>query len=310
MVLIDNNIQILIIMLIYGVVSGGSAIILKIGIFRAGGIKIDNFFKDLLPQAWNLLSTPMWFLGGIAALAGFLIYTVALRIHDVSIVKPLVNTNLLFTFIFSAVVFKEKLSRIEWTGVGILIIGLLLFAFTPNIESDQEMNLPLLITFLPVTLGLMGLMIVVLFISKRGGPSEFIFPIFAGTFFGLGTFFTKSLLISLDGSFQTEIPNIILIFYSFWMLILTYGMATVGQQIAFERGRLSVVSPISNALSVSISFIGAYFVFYEDLIIEVAGVLTFQSYFKIIGLIFILIALFVLRREIDPLKSQIDPSVS
>ena len=92
-------------MLIYGVTSGGSAIILKKGIFRAGGIKLD-FFKDVLPTAWNLLTTPMWFLGGIAALTGFLIYTIALNTYDVSIVKPLINTNLLFTFVFAAIYFK------------------------------------------------------------------------------------------------------------------------------------------------------------------------------------------------------------
>ena len=305
MALVDSNIQILVIMLVYGVVSGGSAIILKIGIFRAGGIKLENFFRDVLPAAWNLLSTPMWFLGGITVLTAFLIYTVALNIYDVSIVKPLVNTNLLFTFIFATVVFKEYLSKTEWMGVGVLIIGLLLFAFSPNIESTYEMNIPLLLAFLPLTLGLMGLVILVLFVSNRG--SEFIFSIVAGSFFGLGTFFTKSLLISLNHAVQTDIPRTFLIFYSFSMLILTYGFATIGQQLAFERGRLSIVSPVSNSLSVTISFFGAYFVFYEDLILPIAGVFILQSYFKIFGLIFILIALFVLRREIDPLKYQNDP---
>ena len=90
------------------------------------------------------------------------------------------------------------------------------------------------------------------------------------------------------------------------MLVMTYGFATIGQQLAFERGRLSIVSPISNSLSITISFFGAYFVFYEDLILPIAGVFTFQSFFKIFGLIFILIALFVLRREINPLKYQSD----
>ncbi|PWI48823.1 hypothetical protein CEE45_04505 [Candidatus Heimdallarchaeota archaeon B3_Heim] len=299
----ESNTVVLLIMLLYGVISGGSAIIMKIGIFRSGGIKINDFFRDVLPAAWNLLSTPMWFIGGIAALTGFIIYTVALNIYDVSIIKPLVNTNLLFTFIFAAVVFKERLSIIEWVGVGILIVGLLLFALTPNIESNNEMNEPLLLLFLPVTLGLMVAMIVILFIVKKGGSSELILPIFAGAFFGIGTFFTKSLLIGLNGEIQTILPRNGIILYSFCMLIITYGFATIAQQLAFERGRLSIVSPITNALSVTIAFIGAYFVFYEDLIYEVTGALTLQSFYKIFGLLGILIALFILRREIDPLKN-------
>jgi len=125
-------------MLIYGIVSGGSAIILKKGIFKAGGIKLDNFFQDILPTVYNLLTTPMWFLGGVVASIGFFIYTIALNTYDVSIVKPLINTNLLFTFIFAAIIFKERLSFVEWFGVGVLILGLILFAFSPSIASTND----------------------------------------------------------------------------------------------------------------------------------------------------------------------------
>jgi predicted PurR-regulated permease PerM len=43
-----DNVLVLVIMVFYGLLSGGSAIILKVGIFRAGGIKIDNFLRDKL----------------------------------------------------------------------------------------------------------------------------------------------------------------------------------------------------------------------------------------------------------------------
>ncbi len=304
---LDNNIGVLVFMLIYGIISGGSAIIMKIGIFRSGGIKLNDFFRDVLPAAWNLLTTRMWFIGGIAALTGFIVYTVALSIYDVSIVKPLVNTNLLFTFIFAAVVFKERLSVIEWVGVGTLIIGILLIALTPSIESNSEINEPLLLLLFPVTIGLIVMMIIILFVTKTGGPAEFILPIFAGSFFGVGTFFTKSLLIGLNNDFQGILSRNGLIIYSLCMLIVTYGFATIAQQLAFERGRLSIVSPITNALSVTIAFIGAYFVFYEELIFQVAGELSIQSFNKIFGLLGILIALFILRREINPLN-DLSPS--
>ena len=293
-------------MLIYGIVSGGSAILLKKGIFRAGGIKLNNFFQDLLPTAWDLLTTPMWFLGGIAALTGFFLYTVALNTYDVSIVKPLINTNLLFTFCFAAIIFKERLSIVEWFGVGVLILGLLLFAFSPNIESTNNMNIPLLLGFFPITIVLIGLMIVLIFVLKRIGSAEFVFPIFAGIFFGLGTFFTKSLLIGMNGSLQTILSDEVLIIYSLIMLIVTYGFAAISQQLAFEGGRLSIVSPITNAVSVTIAFIGAFFVFYEELIPYISGVLVIQSYFKITGLICIVVALILLRREVNPIVENLE----
>jgi hypothetical protein len=148
-------------------------------------------------------------------------------------------------------------------------------------------------------------MIIILFILKRGGAAEFILPVFAGSFFGLGTFFTKSFLISLNHGNQAEFSQLFLISYSLGMFLLTYTFAIIAQQLAFEQGRLSVVSPITNAISVIIAFLGAYFVFYEDLIVEGPGISTnLQSYFKIFGIFFILIALFILRREVDPLRSQ------
>ena len=298
---VTSNIVVLFIMLIYGIMSGGSAIILKVGIFKAGGIKINNFIRDIVPAAWRLITTPIWLLGGVAAIIGFLVYTVALNTYDVSVVKPLVNTNLLFTFILAYLVFKEKLTSMEWSGIGILIAGLLFIAFSPNIESTDSMNSPLLLGILPLTVILMVIMVFIMFVSERG-HAEFVFPIFAGSFFGLGTLFTKSLLITLNKLNTGDSLIFSMFLYSVFMVLLTYFFALTAQMLAFEQGRLSVVSPITNALSVIISFIGAYFVFYEDLIPQIGDQILFQSFLKLIGLICIVIALFILRREITPLK--------
>jgi len=297
-----DNVLVLVIMVFYGLLSGGSAIILKVGIFRAGGIKIDNFLRDIGPATWRLIKTPIWMLGAVAAITGFFIYTLALNIYDVSVVKPLVNANLLFTFVFAYIVFKEHLSRIEWFGVGVLVTGLFLSAFSPEIESSNLMNIPLLLVFFPLILVIMVIMIFTMFISKKG-YAEFIFPIFAGFFYGMGTFFTKSVLISLNQLNNGIFLPMGMLMYSVFMFLLTYGFAIIAQQLAFERGRLSIVSPITNSLSVIVSFIGAYFVFYEDLIVPIGGKLVFHSFFKIIGLICILISLIILRREIIVLNS-------
>ena len=303
MSLLPDNIIVLFIMIIYGLISGSSAIILKIGIIRAGGIKINKFIRDIGPAAWRLITTPIWLLGGITALIGFLIYTVALNAYDVSVVKPLVNINLLFTFIFAYIIFKETLTRVEWLGVCVLIPGILLVAFSPFVESSEAMNEPLLLGLFPLTIILMVIMVFIMFVSKAG-QAEFVFPIFAGTFYGMGTFFTKSFLITL-GRINTGDPQTFWMFqYSVFMFLITYAFAITAQMLAFERGRLSIVSPITNALSVIVAFIGAFFIFYEDLITPIGGQLLFQSFFKIIGLICIIIALFILRREITPLQSS------
>ncbi len=300
MVLSMDNITVLLIMVIYGLVSGSSAIILKIGIFRAGGININNFLRDFGPAFHRLATTPAWIVGGMAAITGFIIYTIALNIYDVSVVKPLVNTNLLFTFIFAYLVFKEHLSRIEWFGIIILVTGLILSAFSPSIQSTEKMNIPLLLAFLPITIVMLVMMVLIMFVSDKKGHPELIFPIFSGSFYGMGTFFTKSSLIGLKQLNSGDPLLVGMCFYSVIMFLVTYAFAIIAQQFAFERGRLSIVSPITNSLSVTFSFIGAYFVFYEDLIVPIEGEFIFQSFFKVIGVICIIIALIILRREITP----------
>jgi drug/metabolite transporter (DMT)-like permease len=175
MVLSIDNVTVLIIMVIYGIVSGSSAIILKIGISRAGGININNFLQDFGPAFHRLVTTPVWIVGGIAAISGFIIYTVALNVYDVSVVKPLVNTNLLFTFLLAYLVFKEHLSRIEWFGIIILVTGLILAAFSPSVQSTEKMNIPLLLAFLPLTIVMMVLMVSIMFVSDKKGHPELIF---------------------------------------------------------------------------------------------------------------------------------------
>ncbi|MFW9779066.1 MAG: EamA family transporter [Candidatus Heimdallarchaeota archaeon] len=284
----SDNFLILGTMMLYGVFSGGSAIILKKGIIRAGGIQITHFFRDLLPAIWRLASTPLWLFGGFIAVIGFLIYAYALNSYEVSVVKPLVNTNLLFTFLFAYVIFHEKLSWLEWMGVSTLVAGILFTAFSPGIGSTDLINVPLLYLLFPLTLIIAFIMILVMFILKRGS-AEFAFPVFAGIFFGMGTFFTKSLLI---GYSELETLTYALLFiYSLLMLMVTYGFAALGQQLAFEKGRLSVVSPISNSLTVITSLVGAKCIFFE----------TFDQ-IRLLGIACILVSLFILRREIDRSK--------
>ena len=80
---------------------------------------------------------------------------------------------------------------------------------------------------------------------------------------------------------------------------VSYVVAIISQQFAFNSGRLSIVGPISNAISVVIPVIGAFVIFNEQLILEVNGQINlFFSFGKFYGLAFILLGVFLLRRAI------------
>ncbi|QKW34266.1 DMT family transporter [Actinomadura sp. NAK00032] len=88
----------------------------------------------------DLLRSPMW-LGGIGALiAAFVLQAAALSIAGLSLVQPLLAVELPFTMILIAWLPPRGLTRVPWTAVVLLSLGLavLLFALSP----DESYHLP------------------------------------------------------------------------------------------------------------------------------------------------------------------------
>lgn len=68
-------------------------------------------------------------LSGIATGASWLCYYYAIGHGDVSVVVPIDKLSILVTVAFSFIVFKEKLSKKAFLGLGLMVVGTLLMAF-------------------------------------------------------------------------------------------------------------------------------------------------------------------------------------
>ena len=68
-------------------------------------------------------------LSGVATGASWLFYYYAIGHGDVSVVVPIDKLSILVTVAFSFVVFKEKLSKKAFLGLGLMVAGTLLMAF-------------------------------------------------------------------------------------------------------------------------------------------------------------------------------------
>lgn len=69
------------------------------------------------------------FLSGIATGASWLFYYYAIQTGVVSVVVPIDKLSILVTVAFSYIVFKEKLSKKAFAGLGLMVVGTLLMAF-------------------------------------------------------------------------------------------------------------------------------------------------------------------------------------
>ena len=282
---IGSFISIVLLMTLYGILGGISAVFSKKGIIQIGGLRVERSWKTFLQTFQKLLATPIWLLGAILGITGFVIYLIALQNFELSVVKPLVNTNLAFTFLFAYIFFKEQLKWTEWVGIIGIILGMVFLGIITR-GSTGSIELVPLIGLMFITI--VGIIILGAFIiTERVHNQEFFYSISAGIFYGLGAIFSKAILI-----FLSPITNINLLIFTMIVFSLSYIVAIVSQQFAFNNGRLSIVSPITNSISVLIPVVGALIVFNEYFFFE-----------KLLGLICILLGIVLLRRTIK-IKSQ------
>jgi drug/metabolite transporter (DMT)-like permease len=66
----------------------------------------------------------VWLLGFALSLVQFAILATALRFGELSVVQPILTTELLFLLLILAVWFRYRLGRREWMGSAIIVVGL------------------------------------------------------------------------------------------------------------------------------------------------------------------------------------------
>ena len=86
--------------------------------------KKQNTIRDIDKNSWIFL-----FLSGIATGGSWLCYYRALQMGPASIVVPIDKLSILFTIVFSYIVFKEKLNKKSALGLLLIVIGTLSLLF-------------------------------------------------------------------------------------------------------------------------------------------------------------------------------------
>lgn len=83
---------------------------------KAGADKLERSLVGLLLN-WRLSA-------GIAFyLASFVIYTVALRNGELTILYPMVSMGYLWTLVWARLIFKEPFTRNKFAGIGLILAG-------------------------------------------------------------------------------------------------------------------------------------------------------------------------------------------
>ena len=191
----------------------------------------------------DLLRSPMW-LGGIGALiAAFVLQAAALSIAGLSLVQPLLAVELPFTMILIALLPPRGLTRVPWTAVVLLSVGLavLLFALSP----DEGYHLPSGSAWIIATTGTAGCVAALIARSWLiRGPVR---AVLLGITTSIGFALTAAFMNTATHDFERGLRAVV----TSWQL---YAMALAGLgslfllQNALQSGTLVAVQP---ALTIS-----------------------------------------------------------
>src|SRR4051794_9276694 len=213
----------------------------------------------------NLLHRPLWLLGLACDVGAFLLQFWALDHGSLVLVQPLLVSGLLFALPLGAITSHERMTRSDWVGAALVVLGLSVFLIVAQPDRGSADAAPKVWVMLVVTiLGIVGILILAAHGSK--GPRRAgLLAAAAGTLYGLTAALTKACGHLLDQGIKHLATS--------WKpYALTAGgiSGTVIDQSAYQAGPLNWSLPILTVTDPVVSIAIGAFVFGEG--IEIDGI--------------------------------------
>jgi drug/metabolite transporter (DMT)-like permease len=189
----------------------------------------------------HLMSKPVWWIGIGAMIAGSALGGWALQLGSVTLVEPLLSTNLLFAFVIAAWLKRVRVTVRELLGAALLSAALGVFIGVGRPRSAAHIRIPGLPVSL-LALGVVAGVVVVLVGVARTRPlhvESVLIATGAGLMYGLQDVATRATFVLVDRHGFAHLLGAI------WPYLLV-GSAAVGimlSQSAFRAARLDYSLP-------------------------------------------------------------------
>lgn len=208
----------------------------------------------------DLLHKPVWFLGVLGVIAGFLLQAAALSTGPLAAVEPILIIELPVTLLLAGTVFGQPLHAREWSAAAAMTVGLagLLYLLAPSGGSGADVS--------GVVWGLgiaanLGMIVALVTLARRGSGMRraSLLGVATGAAFGL----TAALMTAMTAAFSAGFLSI----FSTWQ---TYAMVAVGGlamfllQSALNAGSLVAAQPGFTATDPVVSVVWGVVVFGEN----------------------------------------------
>ena len=214
-------------------------------------------------KGWRLVAylfrQPLWLLGWIAAVGGFAFQAVALHYGQLSVVQPILVTELVFVLVLRRVWIRQDVARAAWAAV--LVVCGALAVFLAVAEPTGGHLTPETAEWLSALLVFGGVMALLAVLGMRGSPTRrtALFAVAAALAWALMATFLKT----AAGTLTTSGISGMLTRWPVYGLVAAAVTGTLLEQAALHVGPLSVSQPLLVIINPLASIILSIWVFDE-----------------------------------------------
>src|SRR5262245_31001150 len=201
-----------------------------------------------------LVTTPRWLAGFSLIMLGVACQLVALTRIPLTVAQPVFSSGIVLLLLLAMKVLGERLTAHEWTGLAGITAGIICIVASLDSRTDTAGTgghvLRVLLVAIPSTA--VGLLIFTA--ASRGGrhlrpAADAPYGMAAGMVYGVAGMVTKGLSASIDFASPWTIVRTVLTSPYLYLLAPVTLCGFLIFQTALQRGRASIVAPVSTVTS-------------------------------------------------------------
>ena len=207
-----------------------------------------------------LFRQPLWLLGWVAAVGGFVFQAVALRDGELSVVQPLLVTELVFVLLMRRMWFRQDIARSAWVAAAVVCVAL--GAFLSVAEPTGGRPNPETAEWLSALLAFGGAVALLTAAGMRGSPLRrtIAFALAGALAWALMAVFLKA---TTDTLAMFGVPGT-LSRWPVYALAVAAISGTLLEQAALHAGPLSVSQPLLIVVNPLASIVLSVWLFREQ----------------------------------------------
>ena len=230
-------------------------------IYNAGFVLEKRALSELPPISVRragrlvrvLCTSPLWLLGFAVLGIGLCCQIVALALIPLSVAQPIQLGGLALLVVFSAVFLGERASRREWAGLGVLAVSLVLVYLSLEPGRDKVGTSASGWVMAALALGTVIVGLVAFLFATWGSrrASGALYGAAAGLMYGVAGLQTKGMAGFFSEHLDERTGGFILDALTSpypYLLVVMCGAGLLLFQTGLQRGRASIVVPVSNVV--------------------------------------------------------------